>query len=327
MRALLIREPGSLDGTGLGEAPQPVPGPNDLLIDVHAAGVNPADWKIIEMGVASWTLPKVAGLDAAGTVSALGSAVEGFAVGDRVVFHSSFAALGAYAERVAAPAHVVSKLPNGLSFEQAAAMPTAGYTAYQVIEDRFQPTSEDTVLIHAAAGGVGGYAVQLAKRRGARVLATCSAANFDFVIALGADHCIDYRSEDIGARVAELTGGRGADAILDTVSPQTGSRAIPMLAFQGQLACCTGLPDFAPLQPLPRGVRICDIALGGAYLAGDRRAQARLAGYGDALGALIASNDVDPMIEEVLPFDQALDALRRNRTRRQRGRLVIDVRA
>ena len=327
MRALLIREPGSLDGTEFGEAPPPEPGPNDLLVDVHAAGVNPADWKIIERGMAGWTLPKVAGLDAAGTVVALGSAVEGFAVGDRIVFHSSFAALGAYAEQVTVPVHVASKLPKGLSFVQAAAMPTAGYTAYQVIEDRFQPTSEDTVLIHAAAGGVGGYAVQLAKRRGAQVLATCSPANFDFVTALGADHCIDYRSEDIGARVAELTNGRGVDAILDTISPETGASAIPMLAFQGQLACCTGLPDFAQLQPLPRGIRVCDIALGGAYLAGDRRAQARMADYGDALGALIASNDIDPMIEQVLPFDRVQEALRRSRTGHQRGRLVIDVQA
>ncbi len=325
MRALLISEPGSLDGTDFGEVPTPEPGPDEILINVQAAGVNPADWKIIEMGMTNWALPKVAGLDAAGTIATLGEAVDGFSVGDRVVFHSSFARLGAYAEQAVAPAHVVSRLPERLSVEQAAAMPTAGYTAYQVIEDRFQPSAKDTVLIHAAAGGVGGFAVQLAKRRGAEVLATCSSANFDFVKKLGADHCIDYRNEDVGQRVVELTDGRGADAILNTLSPKIGAEALPMLAFQGQLACCTGLPDFTPLQPLPRGIRIYDISLGGAYGAGDRRAQSRMAEYGHALGALIADGEIDPMIEEILPFQKTMEALKRNKTGHQRGRLIIDV--
>lgn len=323
MKALLIERVGSLDDLRPGEAADPRPGPGQVLIEVRAAGINPADWKIVERGAPGWQFPKVAGLDAAGIVVARGEGVGTPAVGSRVVFHSSFSALGAFAELCLAPAIACAELPATLGFEAAAAMPTAGYTALLAIADRFRLTAQDSVLIHAAAGGLGGFAVQLARLRGATVLATCSAANAEHVRRLGADHCIDYRSEDIAARVALLTGGRGVDAVLDTLSPQVGAAAIPMLAFQGRLACCTGLPDFAALPPLPRGIEIHDIALGVAYVRNDRRAIARMADFGRELGALVAAGRVDAMIAEVLPFGRIVEALRRSRTGHQRGKLVI----
>lgn len=325
MKALLIKAIGALDAVEIGDAPKPSPGPGQLLIETRAVGINPADWKIVGMGAPGWAFPKVAGLDAAGVVVGLGGGVAGFALGDRVVFHSSFGVLGAYAEFCVAADTVCAKLPDGLSFEQAAAMPTAGYTAYQAIIDRFRTTAGDTILVHAAAGGLGGFAVQLAKRRGATVLATCSDANVDFVRALGADHCIDYRREEIGGRVGAITQGRGVDAVLNTISPQVGAEAIPMLAFQGKLACCTGLPDFTDLQPLPRGIEIHDIALGAAYAHADDRALRRMAQYGQDLGAMIAAGEIDPMIQDVLPFDQIVDALERSKTGHQRGKLVVTL--
>lgn len=323
MKALLIDKAGSLDDVRLGEVPVPSPGPGQVLIEVRAAGINPADWKIVERGAPGWRFPKVAGLDAAGVVVATGAGVETPPVGSRVVFHGSFAALGAFAEGCLAEAIACAVLPEGLGFEAAAAMPTAGYTAWLAVIDRFRLAAGESVLIHAGAGGLGGFAVQLARRSGATVLATCSRGNFDHVRALGADHCIDYRSEDIAARVADLTSGRGVDAVLDTLSPQVGAAAIAMLAFQGRLACCTGLPDFALLPPLPRGIAIHDIALGAAYVRGDRRAIARMADYGRDLGALIAAGEVDPMVAEVLPFGRVIEALGRSRTGHQRGKLVI----
>ncbi len=325
MKALLINQVGTLDDVVIGEAPSPRPAAGQVLIETRAVGVNPADWKIVGMGMPDWQFPKVAGLDAAGVVVELGDGVEGLAVGDRVVFHSSFGLLGAYAELCVAPAKVCAKLPEGLSLERAAAMPTAGYTAYMVIVDRFRISAQDSILIHAGAGGLGGFAVQLAKHRGATVLATCSSANIGFVTGLGADHCIDYRSEDVGARVKDLTNGRGVDAILNTISPQIGAEAIPMLAFQGKLACCTGLPDFEDVQPLPRGIEIHDIALGAAHLRDDDRALRRMAEYGVELGGLIATGEIDAMIEEILPFDQIIDALERSRTGHQRGKIVVTL--
>ena len=127
MKALLIDQPGSLDNLRIGEAEPPVAGEGEILIEVGCVGINPADWKIIEMGVPSWTMPKVAGLDAAGTVVDIGAGIKDFSAGDRVVYHGSFARLGAYGERVAFPAHVVAKIPDGVTFEQAAGLPTARF--------------------------------------------------------------------------------------------------------------------------------------------------------------------------------------------------------
>jgi NADPH:quinone reductase-like Zn-dependent oxidoreductase len=320
-----MAQPGSLDALRITEIAPPTPGPGELLINVQAAGVNPADWKIVERGFPGWVFPKAVGLDAAGIVAAVGARVSGFAPGDRVYYHGSFAGLGAYADVAVAPSHVVAKLPDAVSFEAAAAIPTAGFTAFQVIEDRFRLGAGDVVLIHAGAGGVGGIAIQLAKRRGATVITTCSATNASHVRRLGADHVIDYQTEDIARRVAALTHGRGADAIIDTVGPAVGSQAVGMLAFQGCLACCVGLPDLAPLQPLPRGIQIVDVALGWAYVANDLRAQQRLAHYGREMARLVEEGAVDPMIAEVVSFDRAIDALKRSKSGRQRGKLVIEV--
>jgi len=325
MKAVLLKAPGSVDSLYIGEAAEPTPGRGELLIDVKAAGVNPADWKIAERGFPGWSYPKAIGLDAAGTVAALGAGVSGFAPGDRVYYHGRFADLGAYAQRAVAPSHVVARIPDRVPFEVAAALPTAGFTAFQAIEERLMPGAEDVILIHAGAGGVGGMAIQLARRRGATVLATCSAANADYVRRLGASEVIDYQSEDIARRVAALTGGRGVDAVLDTVGPAVGGPAIGMLAFQGCLACCVGLPDLAALQPLPRGIRIVDIALGWAYVTNDGRAQSRLAHYGREIARLVADGAIDPMIAEVVSFDGSIDALRRSKSGRQRGKLVIRV--
>ncbi len=325
MKAVLMRQHGSLDGLYIGDLREPVPGAGDLLISVKAAGVNPADWKIIERGFPGWTYPKAIGLDVAGVVAATGAGVTGFVPGDRVYYHGSFAGLGAYAEQVVTPSHVVAKLPDSVAYEVAAAIPTAGFTAFQVIEERFRLGPQNIALIHAGAGGVGGIAIQLTKRKRATVITTCSAENASYVRRLGADHHVDYVKEDLAKRVAELTNGRGVDAILDTVGPSVGGRAIAMLAFQGHLACCAGLPDLASLQPLPRGVQIADIALGWAYLSGDTRAQTRLAHYGEEMAKLVAAGAVDPMIAEVVEFDRAIDALKRSRLGRQRGKLVIRV--
>ena len=323
MKAVLLSAAGSIDNLYIGEIDEPTPGPGELLIDVRAAGVNPADWKIIERGWPGWVFPKAVGLDAAGSVAALGAGVSGFAPGDRVYYHGKLADLGAYAERVVIPSHVVAKIPDSVSFEVAAALPTAGFSAFQVIEERVAPGTEDVVLIHGGAGGLGGMAVQLARRRGATVYATCSASNAAHVRQLGAAEIVDYRTEDVGRRVAELTGGRGVDAVIDTIGPAVGGPAIAMLAFHGWLVCCVGLPDFSQFQPLPRGIRIADIALGWAYLRNDRRAQARLAYYGCELARLVSEGEVDPMIAEVVGFNQAIDALRRSRAGHQRGKLVI----
>lgn len=325
MKALLMRRAGSLDDLYLGEVRAPAAGPGQLLVSVKSAGVNPADWKIIERGFEGWTFPKAVGLDAAGVVTEVGNDVTDFVPGDRVYYHGSFADLGAYAEQVVVASHVVAKLPDGIPFETAAAIPTAGFTAYQVIEERFRLGPDSVVLIHAGAGGTGGLAIQLAKLRDATVITTCSARNVEYVRGLGADLVVDYTREDLARRTREITAGRGVDAILDTVGGEAGVAAVAMLAFQGHLACCVGMPDLTRVQPLPRGVQLTDIALGWAYINGDRRAQVRLAHYGREMASLLARGAIDPMVEEVVEFDRVIEALRQSRSGRQRGKLVIRV--
>lgn len=323
MKALLIDNAEGLDGARIGDTPEPTPSEGHVVIDIKAAGVNPADWKIMERGHPDWVFPKVTGLDAAGIVSTVTEGVERLQPGDRVFFHSSFIALGAYAERMVAREIAVSKMTDGLTFEQAAAIPTAGETAYMALCDRLRVGAEHTVLIQAAAGGLGGFAVQLAKRAGATVVGTCSRENADHVIGLGADFVIDYRFEDVALRVMELTDGRGVDAVLDTLGPETAAAAIPLLAYEGHLFCCVGLPDFPKLEPLPRGIQISDILLGAAHLRQEPRALRRLSEMGEIMGEMIVQGELSPMIEDVVSFDRIKNALERSRSGHQRGKLVI----
>ena len=326
MKALAFHKPGALDQLHLRDMPVPEPGEGEVLIRVHAAGINPADWKIVEMGVDTWRFPMIAGLDASGTVERTGPGVDGWKQGDRVVYHGSFQRLGAFAEFTAQSAHVLARLPHAVTFEQAAAMPTAGYTAYQAIEEVLRPRPEDTILVHAGAGGLGGYAIQLAKLRGATVFTTCSAANADYVRSLGADAAIDYTNVNTVVTVRELTHGRGVDAVLETIGTVRNRQdALDMLAFQGWLLLFNGLPDFSKLGPLSRGIRICDIALGAVYIAGDKQAQTALARYGEALGKLVAEGTISTMIEDVVSLEDAGKALARNRAGHQRGRLVVTL--
>jgi len=321
MRALVIERLGPAADLVLRDMPVPEPPPGWVRIAVRAAGLNPADWKIVERGFPGWRLPIVAGLDPAGVVDACGEGTD-FQPGERVFAHGSFATLGAYADFALAPAHVLTRMPEGLDFVAAAALPTAGLTAYQVIHRKTHLQPDQTILIHAGAGGVGGFPIQLARRIGARVLTTCSARNADFVRALGADAAIDYGREDVAARVRELTNGRGPDVILDTLGPATAAAAVGLLAFGGRLACCAGLPDLSRLQPLPRGITLHDISLGGAFTSGDRPAQIELARMGDELAALVADSRIDPMVQETVPLEAVPAALTRLAQGHQRGKLV-----
>jgi NADPH:quinone reductase-like Zn-dependent oxidoreductase len=325
MRALVLDRLGPPSALRLAEAADPQPGPGELRIAVRAAGLNPADYKIMERGAPGWAFPKVAGLDCAGEVEALGPGVSGFAVGDRVATKSSFVRLGAYAERFAGPAHVVWKLPDGVSFEAAAALPTAGLTAYQVVHRRLRLKAGETVVVVGAAGGVGGFTVQLAKLAGCEVIAVASAANHTVVTRLGAAHAVDYRPEDVAERVKALTGGRGADAVVDVVGPESAGAGLDMLAHGGALACVAGVPKPERLAAFPRGVSVHDIALGFAFVRADRAAESDLAAMGVELVKLVAAGALDPQVSEVVAFDDIPAALERLAGRHVRGKIVARI--
>ncbi len=230
MQAVVMHETGGPEVLRLEEAERPQPGEGEVLISVQAASVNPVEWKL-RRGLMPKQLPAVLGSDVSGTVEA--SRAEGFAEGEEVF---GLAASGAYAQFATAAAAVIAKKPAGLSHEQAAAIPVAGLTAWQALFDRGALASGQTVLVAGAAGGVGHFAVQFAKHAGARVIATGSSRNRDFVESLGADQYVDYTQEDVGKAVSDV------DVAFDTVGAETTQTLLPAVREGGILVTIAGAP-------------------------------------------------------------------------------------
>lgn len=312
-------EPGVIDA--------PSPGPDQLLLRVQAVGLNPVDYKLATNGWATWTWPHVAGVDAAGVVEALGPGVEGPAIGTRVAVHANMGGPGVFAELAAVSAAACFALPDGLDVTTAAALPCAGLTAYQVVHRKFAPpVGGEVALVHAGAGGVGGFAVQLLARQGLRVIATCSPANDDALRALGASELIHYADEDVTARLRELTDGRGADRIVSLVDRATATGdLLERLAYGGHLACVVGLAELDDFKPFTNNISLHEVALGACHLSGDLRGQQDLARMGAELAALIDAGEIDPRVAEVIPFDAIPDGLARLAGRHVAGKLVATL--
>jgi NADPH:quinone reductase-like Zn-dependent oxidoreductase len=212
MKAAYFMKNGGPEVMQYGDVPDPVAGPGQVLIDVHAASVNGADWKVRSGRYAPTTqFPYIPGRDFSGVVSALGAGVKDFKVGDEVFGVSEQTGEKCYAEKVAMNAAIVSKKPAGLSHVEAAAVGLIGLTALVSIEDTLKLKAGETILIQGGAGGVASFAVQLAKHIGARVTTTASGVNHDYLRKLGADQIIDYNTQDFTKLVS------GCDAVFETV--------------------------------------------------------------------------------------------------------------
>ncbi len=223
----------------MGEIPTPVPGPDEIVIRVAYAGVNPADWKCREGWLSQffdYKFPFVVGFDAAGIVSAVGSGVTDYKVGDRVTTHSNQGdgENGSYAEYVKSITDRCAHIADSLSFEIAAAIPTAAVTSWEACFDTGGLKSGQTVLINGGAGGMGSFAIQFAKHIGAKVAVTCGPKNIDYVKSLGADLAIDYRSQNVEKEVLAWAPG-GVDLIVDTVGQGTLLNAVNMTKRGGKI--------------------------------------------------------------------------------------------
>ncbi|MCA9908950.1 MAG: alcohol dehydrogenase catalytic domain-containing protein, partial [Anaerolineae bacterium] len=197
MKALVIDHPGSPRDWRMSEIPDPRPMPGEVLVRVHAVGLNPADYKIAEWGNPAWKYPHIMGLDVAGIIAEVGENVSGWQVGDAIYYHGDFTRRGGFAEYTTIPAHVIAPLPKTLSFAEAASVPCSGFAAYQGLFRKLTLKPGSIVLIQGGAGGVGSYAIQLSAHAGAVVMTTASARNNDYVRTLGAQHVIDYQTEDV----------------------------------------------------------------------------------------------------------------------------------
>src|ERR1700739_3423300 len=237
MKAVLLTEHGGPEVLQLGEAPDPTAGPGEVVVDVHAASINAADYKVRLGGPGhNLKLPHILGRDFSGVVSALGPDITDFKVGDAVFGVTDQGIEGCYAEKLAIKAAIIAKKPERLGHAEAAAMGLTSLTALWAVEDTAQVEDGETILIQGGAGGVAGFAIQLAKHLGATVVTTASARNHDYVRSLGADRTIDYNPQDCGAAVHDC------DAVFDTVGGEVQVRSYAVLKPGGRLVWIAAAP-------------------------------------------------------------------------------------
>ncbi|MFI9209298.1 NADP-dependent oxidoreductase [Streptomyces sp. NPDC053253] len=289
--------------------PRPEPGLNQILVAVRAAGVNPTDWKHRSSGLFLDRLPLVLGWDVSGVVEAVGYGVTVFKPGDEVFGMLPYPyGVGSHAEYVTGPARAFAHKPAAVDHVQAGALPLAALTAYQAIVDTAQVGPGQRVLVHAAAGGVGHLAVQIAKARGAYVIGTASAAKHDFVRSLGADEVVDYRSVDFAEVVADV------DMVLDPLSGDTRARSLGVLRPGGVLvSLLPGTDPDEPAKAAARGVRVETLLV-----------EADHAGM-NAVAELVASGALRAHVEAVFPLADAAKAHALGETDRTTGKIVLVV--
>jgi NADPH:quinone reductase-like Zn-dependent oxidoreductase len=293
------------------EVARPVPGLTEILVRVRAAGVNPTDWKSRGgVGLPGLSLPAILGYDVAGVVESVGFGVTHLRPGDEVLGMPRFPVFpGGYAQYVAAPSRHFVRKPAALSFEQAAGLPLAGLTAWQGLVDTAGLGPGQRVLIHAGAGGVGHLAVQVAKSRGAHVIATASAAKHDFVRGLGADELIDYRSEDF----VDALRGDPVDVVFDPIAGDYAVRSLRVLKDGGRLVSLLPVPPEAVKEAQTRGIT-----------AGFTLVEPDPLGL-TALVDLVERGLLTVAIEAVFPLAEAAAAHRHGEANRSTGKIVLRV--
>jgi len=307
MKAAFFMKNGGPEVMQYGDVPDPVAGPGQVLVDVHAASVNGADWKVRAGSYAPiTTFPYIPGRDFSGVVSALGEGVKDFKVGDPVFGVVEQVADGCYAEKVAIRAAIVAKKLASLSHVECASLALIGLTAQVSIEDTLKLKPGETILIQGGAGGVASFAIQVAKHTGARVISTASAANLDYVRRLGADQVIDYNAQDFTKAVS------GCDAVFDTVGGDVAMRSFAVLRPGGRAAFIGSGPT-APASPR------ADVTSLRPKVGRDRA-------HLDRISALFAGGDVRVPEIRTYKLSDAATAHRVSEGRHFRGKLVFKVR-
>jgi NADPH:quinone reductase-like Zn-dependent oxidoreductase len=311
MKAILLTGHGGPEKLVYGDTPDPVAGPGEVVVDVYAASVNAADYKVrlgggAYSGASNLKFPYILGRDFSGVVSARGPGVTDLARGDAVFGVMDQGIEGCYAEKVKIPAAIIAKKPGRLDHPEAAALALTGITALWALEDTAKLQSGETILIQGGAGGVAGFAIQLAKAIGATVITTASKRNHDYVRSLGADRIIDYTTDDFTTRAA------GCDVVFDTVGGEVQARSYSVLKPGGRLVwIAPGPPGFQP----PRN----DIAVLRPQVARDRA-------HLERIKELLEERAVWPPAITGYRLEDAAEAHRVSEGRHLQGKLVLIVR-
>lgn len=311
MRAIRQAELGGPEMLRLTEVDQPEPGPTEILVEVHAAGINPVDWKVRRAGGYLGSPPFTLGWDVSGVVVGLGGGVTRFNVGDEVFGMPRFPReAAAYAEYVTAPSRHFARKPARLDHLAAAGLPLAGLTAWQALVDTAEAGPGHRVLIHAAGGGVGHLAVQIAKALGATVIGTASADKHDLVRELGADQVIDYTRQDFTEIARDL------DVVLDTVGGDYPDRSLRVLRPGGILVSIVGRAEAGRIQSLATelGVRAAILLVEPDHTGLERLAQ------------LVEKGQLRVEVAATFPLERAADAHRLSESGHTAGKIVLVVR-
>jgi NADPH:quinone reductase-like Zn-dependent oxidoreductase len=307
MKAAYLTGHGGVEKFHYGDMPDPVAGPGEVVVDIHAASVNAADYKV-RLGSydSKMKFPYILGRDFSGIVAALGAGVTDLAVGDAVFGVCDAGIEGAYAEKIAIKAAIIAKKPEHLGHAEAAAMALTSLTAIWALEDTAQLKAGETILIQGGAGGVAGFAIQLAKHIGATVITTASAHNHDYVRALGATRAIDYNTQDFTKSVA------GCDVVFDTVGGEVQVKSYEVLKPGGRLVWIAAAPPgFTPSRN--------DVAVLRPRVARDRA-------HLERMKALLDAGAVWPPAVTTYQLADAAEAHRVSEGRHLQGKLVLMVR-
>lgn len=307
MMAVRIHAHGDASVLQYEEAPRPEVGAAELLVRVHAAGVNPVDWKMRSGAVKfpGAALPMTLGFDVSGVVEEVGPGVTRFKAGDEVYAYLNLQRGGGYAEFVSVPQTEAAMKPKSIDHTTAAGVPLAALTAWQALVDHGEIKKDDKVLIHAAAGGVGHFAVQIAKAKGAHVIATASERNHQFLKDLGADVVVDYRTQKFEDFAKDV------DIVLDPIGGDTQTRSFAVMKPGGILVSIVQPPDQAKLdEHKVRGV---------VFLVQPAGSQLVL------LGEMIDEGQIKPHISATFPLEQAAEAHKASETGSTRGKIVLTV--
>lgn len=320
MKAIRVHENGGPDVLRYEDATDPKPGPGEALVRLAAAGINFID---VYRRTGMYPVPKpfIPGTEGAGTITALGHSVTGFAVGDRVAYEGP---LGAYAELQAVPAEKLVKIPDGVTSDVAAAVMLQGMTAHYLATSTYALTPGTTCLIHAAAGGTGGLLVQIAKKRGARVIGTVGTqAKADIARRNGADETIEYTTDNVVARVKELTKNRGVDVVYDSVGKTTFDASLDCLRPRGYMvlfgASSGAVPPFDPQILNRKGSLYLTRPTLGNYTA----TRDEMAGRANELFAWIKSGELKIRIAREYPLKDAAEAQRALESRQFAGKILL----
>ena len=333
MKAFIVDRYGSKDGMRAGDMPDPELREDDVLVQIHAAGVNLLDAKIRDgdfKRMLPYRFPLILGNEVAGVVVRVGSRVQRFKPGDDVYARPDDDRIGAFAECIAIQEDAVAKKPKNLTMEEAASIPLVGLTAWQVLVERANLKKGQKVLIHAGSGGVGTVAIQLAKHLGAIVATTTSTANLEWVKRLGADLVIDYRKDDFEHILQDY------DVVLNSLGAETLEKSLRVLKSGGKLISISGPPDpdFAQDRGSSWIVRLAMRLLSSRIR---NKAKRHHVGYsflfmrasGEQLreiGSLIESGIIRPVMDRVFPFESTKEALAYVETGRAKGKVVVKVR-